>query len=155
MPQKDYSEKTALFLEESTATQLRDLAASLCLHITRGPGAGMVGNIKMLFEYVARGYQQSPEITRAAMEQLLHWQVKDPNDRLWLNLECRYRWLADGDEYPEVCHVCGDEAGIIRPVVDYRRVHGDMYTAYKEDTVWGEMANEALAREARENVREP
>jgi hypothetical protein len=153
MPQKDYSEKTALFMEEDTASQLRDLAASLNFYITRGPGAGKVGNIKMLIEQVARRYQQSPEITRTAMQQLLHWQVNEAA-RPWMNLSCGHRWLAGGEEYPKTCPVCDDASGVIRPIVDFRRVDGDMYTAYRDKTIWGEMANEALACEARENTRE-
>jgi hypothetical protein len=143
---------TNIIIDESTANSLRDLAASLGFYIKRGPGTReKIGNIKALLDRLGQVYGESPEVVQAMLQILVNWREKDaPNARPWVNLVCNHTWLSDADKVPDVCPVCGDASGQIRPVPDERRVHGDSFQPYDERTAWGQMANRVLSSAAQE-----
>lgn len=146
------AEQANIIFDAQAAASLRDLAASLGLYINRGPGSGEVGNIKAMLNQLAKVYEQSPEVVQAMFQMLLNWRTKDtPDARPWIDLTCEHAWISDVDDVPDTCPVCGDESGMIRPVVDMRRVHEDRFTPYRESTSWGVIANQVLSRSAQGN----
>lgn len=146
---------TNIIFDESTATPLRDLAASLGFYIKRGPGTGEIGNIKAMLERMGQVYEESPEIVQALLQILVRWHEKDAKGaRPWVDLVCQHAWLGNAEVVPGVCPVCGDDAGEICTVYDMRRVRGGSIQPYTGKTAWDRMANQDLSRAAQEQVLE-
>lgn len=65
------TEKSNILFDKESASALRELAASLGMCITRGPGAGKIGNIKALLVQLADAYQQDRNTVKSAMERII------------------------------------------------------------------------------------
>jgi hypothetical protein len=50
--------KSTIFVDEADAATLRELAAALGFTISRGPGAGEMGNIRALLQHIAAAARQ-------------------------------------------------------------------------------------------------
>lgn len=63
--------RTSLNVTGEQMAALRDLAASLGLVITRGPGAGEIGNVSALMARLAESHRAAPTATHEAISEII------------------------------------------------------------------------------------